>query len=157
MVLETKLVNEGGVLCIRSESPVDIRCDFEGRTVTVPAGERVEIGCDTVVPWSPESPKLYTLVLSAGGEKIVEKIGFREVSVDGKVFKVNGAPVKLKGVNRHEFSPDTAATVTLEDMLTDLRLMKELNVNAVRTSHYPDCPEFYLLCDVMVQSNLFHI
>ena len=148
-VLETKLVNEGGVLCIRNESPVDIRCDFEGRTVTVPAGERVEIGCDTVTPWSPESPKLYTLVLSAGGEKIVEKIGFREVTIDGKVFKINGAPVKLKGVNRHEFSPDTAATVTLEDMLTDLRLMKELNVNAVRTSHYPDCPEFYLLCDVM--------
>ncbi|MBQ7301771.1 MAG: hypothetical protein IJW77_18235, partial [Clostridia bacterium] len=62
-------------------------------------------------------------------------------------FKVNGVPVKLKGVNRHDFNCETAATVSLEDMAKDIHLMKELNVNAVRTSHYPNSPEFYLLCD----------
>ena len=95
------------------------------------------------------SGSLYTLILQAKGEKIVERVGFRKVSIDGKVFKINDAPVKLKGVNRHDFSCETAATVSLENMVKDIQLMKELNVNAVRTSHYPNSPEFYLLCDVV--------
>ena len=85
--------------------------------------------------------------IRANGEKIIEKVGFRKVSIDGKVFKINGEHIKLKGVNRHEFNCVTGATVTLENMVEDLNIMKELNVNSVRTSHYPDVPEFYQLCD----------
>ena len=146
--LETKIDGENGILTVRNESPVDILCEIEVQKITVGTGKSASIIVDPITPWTAENPKLYTLTLSASGEKIVEKIGFREVTIDGKVFKINGVPVKLRGVNRHEFHPETAATVSLEDMEQDLRLMKELNVNAVRTSHYPDCPEFYLLCDL---------
>ena len=76
-----------------------------------------------------------------------KKVGFRQVTIDGKVFKINGNPVKLKGVNRHDFNCKTGATVTLANLMEDIKLMKELNVNAVRTSHYPNMPEFYALCD----------
>ena len=113
----------------------------------VKAGSSIGICVEKIRPWTPEDPKLYVLHLIANGELIEEKIGFREVKIDGKVFKVNGVPVKLKGVNRHDFNCETAATVSLEDMAKDIHLMKELNVNAVRTSHYPNSPEFYLLCD----------
>ncbi len=102
---------------------------------------------DDIRPWTTEDPALYALYLFANGEMIEEKVGFREIQIDGKVFKINGVPVKLKGVNRHDFNCETAATVSVEDMAKDVHLMKGLNVNAVRTSHYPNSPEFYLLCD----------
>ena len=108
---------------------------------------RGEFGSVSVEKWSAENPALYDLVLSADGEKIYEKIGFRTVSVENGVFKVNGEKTKLKGVNRHEFKDRTGAAVALEDTVRDLDLMKKLNVNAIRTSHYPDMPEFYALCD----------
>ena len=92
--------------------------------------------------WTAETPVLYTLVLSAEGEKIIEKVGFREVKVEGKVFYLNGEAIKLKGVNRHDFNCKTGASVTVENLVQDLKLMKELNVNAVRTSHYPNMPQF---------------
>lgn len=78
---------------------------------------------------------------------IIDKVGFRQVTIDGKVFKINGKAIKLKGVNRHDFNCKTGATVTLTNLMEDIKLMKELNVNAVRTSHYPNMPEFYKLCD----------
>lgn len=136
-------------MTFRNESDIAIDLDFSGQALTVPAGETGALTVSNVTPWTAENPKLYTLTLRANGEKIVEAVGFREVSIDGKVFKINGEPVKLKGVNRHDFNCKTGATVTLEDMVQDIRLMKELNVNAVRTSHYPNCPEFYLLCDTI--------
>lgn len=85
--------------------------------------------------------------MSASNEIIYEKVGFREITIDGCVFKVNKEAVKLKGVNRHDFNCKTGASVTLADMVKDIKLMKELNVNAVRTSHYPNSPQFYQLCD----------
>ena len=103
--------------------------------------------------WSNESPYLYSMLLSlkdAGGETlevIPQKIGFREVEIRDGVFYVNGATVKLKGVNRHEHHPDTGHVVTRETMLRDIKMFKENNINAVRTSHYPNVPLFYDLCD----------
>ena len=145
--IETKIDGNKGVLTFINESSVDIELALENETVTAKANDSVSITLPDVKLWTAETPNLYTLTLTANGEKIIENIGFREVTIDGKVFKVNGEAVKLKGVNRHDFHCETAATVSLEDLAKDVHLMKELNVNAVRTSHYPNCPEFYIICD----------
>jgi len=146
--IETKLEGGKGILTFINQSDVAAELSFEGENKTVNAREKVEFCFDNVTPWTAEDPKLYTLTVLANGEKIIENVGFRQVTIEGKVFKINGEHIKLKGVNRHDFNCDTAATVTLENMLLDIKLMKELNVNSVRTSHYPNAPEFYLLCDV---------
>lgn len=103
--------------------------------------------------WSAESPALYTLVVAlrdAASEVVhVERtrVGFRSVEwADGQIL-VNGEPVLMKGVNRHEHEPETGHTVTMATMLADVRLMKRFNINAVRTCHYPDDPRWYDLCD----------
>ncbi|MBO7292649.1 MAG: hypothetical protein J6V07_01805 [Clostridia bacterium] len=145
--IETAIDGEDGIVTFLNKSAVDIRLSLGGNEAIAKAGESATLTAPGIRPWSPEEPALYTLTLYASGEKIEERIGFREVSIDGKVFKVNGTAVKLKGVNRHDFNCETAATVSLANMAEDIRLMKELNVNAVRTSHYPNSPEFYLLCD----------
>lgn len=143
----TDLNGDDGVLTFINESKVDIRLEFHGKKAFVKAGKTVEFCVKNVQKWTAETPKLYTLTLYANGEKIVEKVGFRKVSIDGKVFKLNGKAIKLKGVNRHDFNCKTGATVTIKNLVDDLKLMKFLNVNAVRTSHYPNMPEFYQLCD----------
>ena len=145
--IETRLNDCGGTLIFANESALDVRLEIFGRSLTVGAGEKGELYIEGITPWTAENPTLYPLRLFAASEMIEERIGFREVSIDGPVFRINGDAVKLKGVNRHEFSADGGAAVTLEEMARDLTLMKELNVNAIRTSHYPDSPEFYLLCD----------
>ena len=145
--IETRLSGNDGILSFSNESQIDIKLVFDNNSVIVPAGMKSEIVHLGAKHWTAEKPYLYTLEIFANGEKIEENIGFREVTIDGRVFKINGNPVKLKGVNRHDFNCETAATVSLEDMANDIHLMKELNVNAVRTSHYPNSPEFYLLCD----------
>ena len=147
--IETAFSGADGVLTFINESPLDIALELEGQSAVVKPGTSASLSVNDVKPWSVDTPHLYDLMLSAGGEKILERIGFREVTIDGKVFKVNGEAIKLKGVNRHEFHYETGATVSLANMVEDIRLMKELNVNAVRTAHYPNCPEFYLLCDTM--------
>lgn len=120
---------------------------------------------DAIRPWSAESPNLYALVLSvvnADGEVaevIAQKIGFRRVEIRDGIFYVNGAPIKLKGVNRHEHQADTGQVVGREAMLRDIALFKQFNINAVRTAHYPNDPEWYRLCDqygiyVMDEANI---
>jgi beta-galactosidase/beta-glucuronidase len=136
-----------GTLVFENESAVGITLRFNGKTAFVKAKKSVQMPVANVKKWTSETPNLYTLEISAEGEKIIEKVGFREVSVEGKVFKLNGEPIKLKGVNRHDFNCKTGATVTVKNLVEDLKLMKVLNVNAVRTSHYPNMPEFYELCD----------
>ena len=143
----TAFAGNYGVLTFVNESKVDIRLEFLRNAAFVKAGGRVEFTVKNPKKWTAENPNLYTLTLFSQGEKIAEKVGFREVRIDGKVFKINGEHIKLKGVNRHDFNTDTGATVSLANIVQDLRLMKKLNVNAVRTSHYPNMPEFYQLCD----------
>lgn len=145
--IETTFSGTDGRLTFINESDVDIKIVLEANSVIVPAKMKAEMVVSNVKLWTAEDPNLYTLELYANGEKIIESIGFRTVTIDGRVFKINGEPVKLKGVNRHDFHCETAATVSLEDLAKDVHLMKELNVNAVRTSHYPNSPEFYMLCD----------
>lgn len=95
--------------------------------------------------WSAESPYLYSVVLYANGEKILQRVGIRTSEIKNGVYKINGRHIKLKGINRHESNPVTGATVTVKDTVQDLKLMKWANVNAIRTSHYPDMPEFYTI------------
>ncbi|HLP06766.1 MAG TPA: glycoside hydrolase family 2 TIM barrel-domain containing protein, partial [Opitutaceae bacterium] len=103
--------------------------------------------------WSAESPNLYTLLLTTkdAAGKVLEvvpwKVGFRSVEVRDGQLLVNGQPVLIRGVNRHEWDPELGQVMTRERMLEDIRLMKRNNINAVRTCHYPNVPEWYALCD----------
>lgn len=105
-----------------------------------------------VKQWSAETPWLYTLDLTAFDKKgktesVSIEIGFRDVSIENSQLKVNGQPVLIKGANRHEMNPYKGYVVTEEDMIRDIQIMKQLNINAVRTCHYPDDPLWYTLCD----------
>ncbi|MCK5527947.1 MAG: hypothetical protein KAJ05_12410, partial [Candidatus Latescibacteria bacterium] len=125
--------------------------------VTVQADGEVALELEQAVSnpekWSDEHPYLYTLLIalkdSEGRVLQVERaeVGFRTIEVKDGQLCVNGAPVVIKGVNRHEHDPDTGHTVSVESMIGDIRLMKQFNINAVRTSHYPDDPRWYALCD----------
>lgn len=111
------------------------------------AEETAYIEIDNPRLWSAEEPNLYELLISAGGEYIREQVGIRRIEIKEGVLLFNGKPVKFKGVNRHDFHPEKGAAVSLSDMERDILLMKRHNINAVRTSHYPNAPEFYRLCD----------
>ncbi len=109
--------------------------------------------------WSAEEPALYLLSIVTDQDAVAAKFGFREVEVRGNQVLINGKPVMFKGVNRHEFSPETGRVVDEELMVRDIKLMKQFNFNAVRTSHYPNHPRFYELCDeyglyVMDEANI---
>ncbi len=102
--------------------------------------------------WTAETPKLYTAVItlkegSTSLEILSSKIGFREIEIKGRLFTVNGVPIKLKGVNRHENWPDNGHAITEAQMIKDILLIKQANCNHVRTSHYSDDPRWYELCD----------
>lgn len=98
--------------------------------------------------WTAETPNLYTVVLNGtDGEILSQKIGFRKLEIKGRIFTVNGVPIKLKGVNRHEHWSDVGHAITEEQMVKDLQLIKQGNCNHVRTCHYSDDPRWYELCD----------
>jgi len=97
--------------------------------------------------WSDELPTLYSLLLSCGSEYILIKFGFRDFSVIGNVLYINGQKVKLKGVNRHDSHPILGAATPMDHIIADLDIMKRHNINTIRTSHYPNDPRFYDLCD----------
>ncbi len=105
-----------------------------------------------VKPWSAEIPTTYQLVINTFDRKgvvlesIVHHFGFRSVEMSNGMLLVNGRAIKFKGVNRHEHDAHHGRTITIEDMLRDIQLMKQANINAVRTSHYPNRPEWYDLC-----------
>ena len=117
--------------------------------------ERMVMKVDHPKLWSVESPYLYTLRLQlcdAQGhtvEQVTQRVGFRSIAIRDGQLLINGDPIKIRGVNRHEHDPYTARVMTEERMLQDLRLMKEANINAVRLAHYPNCPRWYELCDSM--------
>ena len=97
--------------------------------------------------WSAEKPYLYTLVLKCGEDIRAKRIGLKEQKIVGEVFYVNGKPIKFKGVNRHETSPENGRTVSCAEMLRDAELMKCYNIDTVRTSHYPNHRLWYDICD----------
>ena len=136
--------------------------DPDGKEVIVTGTDNVKNGVakyqlrvKNVRKWSAETPNLYTLVVSPiqnGGmylpyEIVQVKVGFRKVEIKNKQFLVNGQPVLLKGANRHEIDPDEGYNLSEQRMIQDIMMMKRMNINAVRTCHYPDDPRWYDLCD----------
>ncbi|MCH5175661.1 MAG: beta-galactosidase [Prevotellaceae bacterium] len=145
--------------------------DESGKTIAsasepVAKGGAVEVTLDVQNPqkWSAEIPNLYNLYVSLyDGDKLVEcipqKVGFRKVEIKNQQLLVNGQPILIKGVDRHELDPDGGYVVSVDQMVKDILVMKKLNVNAVRTCHYPDDPRWYELCDeygiyVTAESNI---
>jgi len=114
---------------------------------TIDKSGAFNIGVENVKLWSDESPNLYGLLLQCGGEYIYQNVGFRKVEIIGNIVYINGQKVKIKGVNRHDSHPVLGHATPFEHMLEDLYIMKRHNINAVRTSHYPNDPRFYELCD----------
>ena len=112
-----------------------------------PQEGRLYLTIEDPVLWNAEQPYLYTVILECGNEVIVDRLGIREIAIKDGVVYFNGETIKFHGVNRHDSDPVTGFVISLDQMKKDLRLMKEHNVNAIRTSHYPDGPQFYQLCD----------
>ena len=110
-------------------------------------GESFEIHLDNVTLWNAENPYLYTLVLRYNGEAFCEPVGLREIHIENGIVKLNGQAIKFRGVNRHDSDPVLGSAVGEEEMLRDLVLMKHHNINAIRTSHYPNSPLFPRMCD----------
>ncbi len=106
-----------------------------------------EMEIEGVELWNPEAPYLYTLLIESEGEVITERVGFRKMEIVDKVVYFNGTQIKFKGVNRHDSDPETGFVISIPKMMKDLELMKQHNFNAIRTSHYPNAPMFYQLCD----------
>ncbi len=109
---------------------------------------RVQFTVNEPKLWNAESPELYTVKLCTPGETITRRVGFRTIAISPEnELLINGRPVKLRGVNHHDTHPENGWTMTDAEILRDLKLMKRLNINAVRTSHYPPAPEFLDYCD----------
>jgi len=127
-----------------------VEADAEGRVsvpelgIDIPLGESATIA---VEPWTAETPRLYEAVVATASERVRLRLGFRTVAVEDGLLKVNGRPILLRGVNRHEWDPDHGRTLSVETMRRDIELMKRHNINAVRTSHYPPDRRFLDLCD----------
>ena len=127
-------------------------------TVTLLRGERVidqqtsESRAEFIVPdplyWNAEQPYLYTLRIEAAGETITQKVGLRSIKIaeDGRLL-VNGLSTKLWGVNRHDTHPTNGWSMTDEELLSELKLMKRMHINCIRTSHYPPTPKYLNFCD----------
>ncbi|MGN0310019.1 MAG: glycoside hydrolase family 2 TIM barrel-domain containing protein [Bacteroides sp.] len=126
--------------------------DAEGRTVaeTTTAAAEATLSVEKPALWSAETPYLYTLTATMEGnrEVIPVKVGFRKIEIRNAQVLINGKPVLFKGADRHELDPDGGYVVSRERMIEDIRVMKEMNINAVRTCHYPDDAQWYELCDL---------
>jgi len=111
-----------------------------------------EVSVADVKPWSAEVPTLYNLLITLKkGDKVLEvikqRVGFRHIEIKNAQLLINGQPILIKGADRHELDPDKGYIVSMERMIQDIKIMKQLNINAVRTCHYPDDPRWYDLCD----------
>lgn len=125
------------------------------QTLTIDKNGSVQTTLDVAQPakWNAENPALYKLYTTLmDGDKVLEvipqRVGFRKVEIKDKQLLINGQPILFKGVDRHELDPDGGYVVSTERMLQDIQVMKQLNVNADRTSHYPNDPRWYELCDI---------
>jgi beta-galactosidase len=135
---------QAGTLSVEAAGPARLTVPELGIIDADPGGPHL---VRDVTPWSAECPRLYEGELSTGNERIPLRIGFRRIEVSGGLILANGRPLYFRGVNRHEWHPETGRTLTPETMLADVLQMKRHNINAVRTSHYPPDTQFLHLCD----------
>lgn len=147
--IETKLTKIPGTITLEL-------CDAEGVLIsekTCQAQEPLQIKVDRPHLWSAENPYLYRLLIQIYNESgslvevVPQKVGFRKFELDGGIMRLNGKRIVFKGVNRHEFNCRRGRAITKEDMLYDIKTLKQNNINAVRTSHYPNQTDWYDLCD----------
>lgn len=140
---------------IETTGPLDVSARLQDSKGVIIAETKAHIAktgtleFDVVNPelWSAEEPNLYWLYVSAGEETLVFQVGFRQVEVKESIFLINGKPVKLKGVNRHDSHPELGQTIPMKAMREDLLVMKRHNINTIRASHYPNDPRFLELCN----------
>lgn len=147
--IETDIVDGKGLVKVSNFSKINFKVLFNYQTQDIKSNDSHTFIVNDPILWDDANPYLYDLILQTNCEKIMQKVGIRRVFIENGVFKINNKHIKLKGVNRHEFHPDRGAAITFEDTIKDLKLIKSLNANAIRTSHYPDMPEFYELCNYL--------
>ena len=146
-VLDYQISLQGG----KSDVSITL-CDKDGKQIAQATGAKGTIKVPNVKPWTAETPNLYKVFITLKNkqgvsEVIPQKVGFRNVEIKNAQLLVNGQPILVKGADRHEIDPDGGYVVSVERMIQDIKIMKQLNINAVRTCHYPDDPRWYDLCD----------
>ena len=145
--IDTAIDGNDGIVTLTNKSDIQITVDFNGEQKQVKPNDKIFFTVENAKLWSAETPYLYDMALSANGEVIYNRVGIRTSEVKNGIYLFNGKPVKFRGVNRHDMHPEKGYAVSKEDMLNDILLMKSLNVNAIRTSHYPSSPLLYEMCD----------
>ncbi len=153
--MTTKVEKDSGTVKMefRFSQPVETEVTIEDKYGAVVARGDIsqdgtlELNVLNPVLWNTENPYLYTIILTTKDEVIVDHIGFRTIEIKDKVIYFNGEKIKFRGVNRHDSDPETGFVVGVNQIKTDLTLMKEHNFNAIRSSHYPNAPYFYQMCD----------
>lgn len=149
--IDTRLENnyKDGVMSVKTDATAPVAYNlYDADGIKVAEGANVTL--KDVKAWTSETPYLYTLVAEVKGnspEFVVQKVGFRSVEIKNSQLLVNGKPILIKGADRHELDPDGGYVMSVERMVQDIQVMKRFNINAVRTSHYPDDPRWYDLCD----------
>ncbi len=136
-----------GTVTVKADAELECKILDNGNVIAESTGKNISMKIALPELWTAETPYLYTLVIKCGDEYIVQKFGVREITIENGVVLLNGERFKIKGANRHDSDPVTGYTISRDQALKDLTLMKECNLNAVRTSHYPNAPWFTELCD----------
>ena len=151
-ITDVQITTKDSTICIKTDKQADIAVfGADGACVSlVTASDSADIEVPHAIWWNAEKPYLYTVKLERNGEVITQKIGFRTVEISEKCqLLINGVSVKLHGINHHDTDPRNGWCQTNEQLRQDLELMKKLNINCVRTSHYPPTPAFLEMCDEM--------
>lgn len=150
--IEVTILDADGSICSSGCVKCEISAQSDANTnadesKTAASSSSITLSIDSPVLWNAEKPYLYTVIIRCAGEVITDRIGIREITIENKIVYINGMPIKFHGVNRHDSDPVTGFTISREQIIRDMSLMKRHNVNAIRTSHYPNVPYFYELCD----------
>ena len=150
--IEVTILDADGSICSSGCVKREISAQSDANTnaaeiKTTASSSSITLSIDSPVLWNAEKPYLYTVIIRCAGEVITDRIGIREITIENKIVYINGMPIKFHGVNRHDSDPVTGFTISREQIIRDMSLMKRHNVNAIRTSHYPNVPYFYELCD----------
>lgn len=150
--IEVTILDADGSICSSSCVKHEICAQGDANTnaaeiKAAASSSSITLSIDSPVLWNAEKPYLYTVIIRCAGEVITDRIGIREITIENKIVYINGMPIKFHGVNRHDSDPVTGFTISREQIIRDMSLMKQHNVNAIRTSHYPNVPYFYELCD----------
>lgn len=136
-----------GKISVDIDTDIPVTLELYDGNKQLYSGSKREITVENPILWNAEQPHLYTLYLITENEVIKEKVGIREIRIEDGILLLNNKPIKMKGVNRHDSDPVTGYTISREQAKRDLMLMKQHNINAVRTSHYPNAAWFMQMCD----------